>query len=203
MMMRNISNPVRSVNRVVDHMAADRKKTVAAFALVAIMAIMWFRVLTGREPGSAQATPDPQQQTQDQEKPQVDIRFRELPVIPGRNDCIGRDFFTVQDWDGFPRDSDRETQSTDPEVRVVAPDPTQEVVARVAQKLKVEAVLWSENPKAFINDQLFQMGDTLNCKDGTEFYVFEVVRIEADSVLVRCRERQLTLKLAQSNDVSN
>ncbi len=185
-----------------DYMAADRKKTVAAFALVTIMAIMWFRVLTGRKPGSANAATDAQQ-PQGQEQPQMDVRFHELPHIPGRNDCIGRDFFTVYDWDGFPTNSDRESTGTDPEVHAVPTDPTQEVVTRVAQGLNVEAVLWSENPQAFINDQLFQVGDTLTRKDGAESYVFEVVRIEADAVLVRCRERQLTLKLAQSDDVSN
>ena len=183
-------------------MAADRKKTVAAFALVTIMAIMWFRVLTGRKPGSANAAAEAQQ-SQGQAQRQTDVRFYALPRIPGRNDRIGRNFFTVHDWDGFPTNSDRESTSTDPEVQIATTDPTQEVVARVAQGLNVEAVLWSENPKAFINDQLFQVGDTLTRKDGAESYVFEVVRIEADAVLVRCRERQLTLKLAQSDDVSN
>jgi len=184
-----------------DLMAADRKKTVAALALVAIMAVMWFRVLTGRKPGSAHAAPD-SQQTQGQERPQIDVRFLELPHIPGRNDCIGRNFFAVHHWDGFPTNSDRESTGTDPEVHAVTTDPTQEVVAQVAQRLTVEAVLWSEHPKAFINDQLFQAGDTLSLKDGAESYVFEVVQIEADAVLVRCRERQVTLKLAQLNDVS-
>ena len=83
----------------------------------------------------------------------------------------------------------------------MTPDRTQEVIIRVAQKLKLEAVLWSENPQIFANDQFWQVGDTIKLKEGTDSYEFEVVRIEADSVLVRCRERELTLKLAQSNDV--
>ena len=185
-----------------NYMAADRKKTVMAVVLVAIMGVMWFRVLTQRKPGAAGAATD-DALTQGQSEPQINVRFHELPYIPGRNDRIGRDFFSVREWDGFPGDSDQESTSTDPEVHVTTTDPTQEVVARVAQGLTVEAVLWSEDPKAFINDQLFQVGDSITLEDSAESYEFEVVRIEANAVLVRCRERQLTLKLAQSNDVNN
>ena len=62
--------------------------------------------------------------------------------------------------------------------------------------------MWGDSPRVSINDQLLRAGETLKLKDGTDTYEFEVVQIEADSVLVRCRERDLTLKLAQSNDVS-
>ena len=200
-MMPNKMSTARSANRAVSYLAADRKKTVVAIALVAIMAIMWFRVLTGRKPPSAVAS-EASQNAQEQNKASVEVRFHDLPIIPGRNDHINRDFFAVQDWDGFSRDSNEDMTGTDPEVHVVAPDRTQEVVARVAQRLKLEAVLLTENPQAFVNDQFMHVGDTLRLKDGTDTYVFEVVRIEADAVLVRCKERQLTLRIAQSNDVN-
>lgn len=200
-MMPNKMNSVRSANRAVSYLAADRKKTVVAIALVAIMAIMWLRVLTGRKPQSVAAS-ESLQNAQEQNKAAVEVRFHDLPIIPGRNDRIDRNFFTVQDWDGFPRDSNKDTAGTDPEVPVVPSDRTREVVARVAQRLKLEAVLLTENPQAFVNDRFVHVGETLELRDGTDTYVFEVVRIEADSVLVRCKERQLTLRLAQSNDVN-
>jgi hypothetical protein len=77
------------------------------------------------------------------------------------------------------------------------------VIARVAQRLKLEAVLESGKPQIFANNKLLYVGDTLALKNGTDTYVFEVVQIEADSVLVRCREQELTLKLAQSTDVND
>lgn len=199
-MVRNRIRTARSANRAANYLAAGGKKTVLAIGLVAIMAIMWFRVLTSRGPQSAAA--EPPQDIQQQDGTFVQVRFHSLPVIPGRNDRIQRNFFTVEDWNGFSRDVNDETTSTDPEVHVATPDRIGEVIAQVAQRLKLEAVLWSEDPQIFINDTLLKVGGTLSLKDGADAYVFEVVRIEAETVLVRCRERELTLKLAQSNDVN-
>lgn len=201
-MMRKRINTSRSANRAMSYLVADGKKTVVAVGLVAIMAMMWFRVLTGRKPQSAAAT-QPSEQTQKENTASVNLRFHDLPTIPGRNDRIDRNFFAVENWDLFSRDVRRHTSSTGSEVHVVAPNRTQEVIVKVAQRIRLEAVLWSDNPQIFANDQLYRVGDTLELKDGTDTYVFEVVQIEADSVLVRCREQQLTLMLAQSNDVDN
>lgn len=201
-MMRKRINTSRSANRAMGYLVADGKKTVVAVGLVAIMAMMWFRVLTGRKPQSA-AAKQPSEQTQKENTASVNLRFHDLPTIPGRNDRLDRNFFAVENWDVFSRDVSRHTSSTGSEVHVVAPNRTQEVIVKVAQRIRLEAVLWSDNPQIFANDQLLRVGDTLRLKDGTETYVFEVVQIEADSVLVRCREQQLTLKLAQSNDVNN
>lgn len=199
--MRNRIRTAHSANRAVNYLAAGGKKTVLAIGLVAIMAIMWFRVLTGRGPQSATAKPP--QDIQQLDGTPVQVSFHSLPVIPGRNDRIQRNFFTVADWNGFSRETNSETTSMDSEVHVATPDRIREVIARVAQRLKLEAVLWSEDPQIFINDTLLKVGGTLSLKDGADTYVFEVVRIEADTVLVRCRERELALKLAQSNDVNN
>jgi len=68
--------------------------------------------------------------------------------------------------------------------------------------LKLEAVLWSESPRAFLNDQLLSVGSKLTVKDGTASYEFEVLQIYMDSVLVGCDDMQLTLPLAQSLEVS-
>jgi hypothetical protein len=75
------------------------------------------------------------------------------------------------------------------------------VIRRAAQKLKLEAVLWNENPRAFINDRLLGLGDRVTVKEGTTSFEFEVLRIHENSVLVGCAGTQLTLKLAQYLDV--
>jgi hypothetical protein len=201
-MMRRRIHQSRSSSRVTGYLAADRKKTVMAAGLVAMMAIMWFRVLTGRKPESAAAAKPPAA-AQKETAASVTFRFHDLPTIPGRNDHINRNFFAVEDWSGFSRESSKRTTSTGSEVHVVTGNRTQEVIVRVAQKLRLEAVLWSQNPQIFANDRLLRVGDTLELKEGADTYVFEVVQIEADSVLVRCREQELTLELAQSNDVND
>ncbi len=182
---------------------AERKKSVLAVALVAVMAIMWVRLLTGQKPKPAGATVSPPQETASENKPQVKVRFIELPKIQGRNDCINRDFFSVETMTGFRRDLAAQSAGTDTEVRSSTSEQTQEVVAKVAQRLRLEAVLWSEHPKAFVNDQLLQVGDTLPVRDSTSTYTFEVLRIQEDSVLVGCNGKQLTLRLAQSREANN
>ena len=81
------------------------------------------------------------------------------------------------------------------------PTNVQEVIQRVARTLKLEAVLWSESPQAFLNDQLLSVGSKLTVKDGTASYEFEVLQIYMDSVLVECDDMQLTLKLAPGLEV--
>ncbi|UCD50477.1 MAG: hypothetical protein JSW27_23495 [Phycisphaerales bacterium] len=201
-MMRRQIHRSRSSNGGTGYLAAGRKKTVLATGLVTIMAIMWFRVLTGRKPESAAAAKPPET-PQKKTGAVAKFRFHDLPIIPGRNDRINRNFFAVENWTGFSEESSKHSASTGSEVQIVTPNRTQEVIVKVAQKLKLAAVLWSENPQIFANDQLLRVGDTLELKEGTDTYVFEVIQIEADSVLVRCREQELTLKLAQSNDVND
>ena len=202
-MMRSNANTARSVHHTVGYLARDRKKTVVAIALVAIMGIMWFRVLTGRKPRSAAAA-QPSQQAATLQTPPVKVSFLDLPTIPGRNDCINHDFFTVPNWKRFHKNTQVVVPSTDPEVQPIVPDQNQEVIAKVAERLHLEAVLLTDRyPKAFINNDFYIVGGTISLREGKATYVFEVVRIEVDAVLVRCREYQLTLKVAQSNDVKD
>ena len=85
--MHKKKRTVRSTNRTLNYLAAGGKKTVLAIGLVAIMAIMWFRVLTGGKPQSAAAS-DPLRNAQEQDQSPVQVRFYNLPIIPGRNDRI-------------------------------------------------------------------------------------------------------------------
>jgi len=183
------------------HVAADRKKTIVAVLLFAIMAFMWLRVLTGRKPRSAGAAPAPQQQPQAGQGANRNIRFVALPKISGRNDYINRDFFAARDWEAFRPDARGQYQTTDTEVHVVSSNHAQEVAIRVAQKLRLEAVAWSEDPQALVNDELLSVGDTLTATDGSQTCKFEVLRIYEDAVLIGCNGTQLTLKLAQYLDV--
>jgi hypothetical protein len=202
-MTRDGRNPIGSGQRLLGHVAGDRKKTVLAVGLVVVMAIMWGRVLTGQKPRSTSAAPNQSAAAQGADTPAVKLRFVELPKIEGRNDVIRRNFFSADSLAGFRRDATSQSAGTDTEVRVASGEKTQEVVARAAQRLRLEAVLGSENPRAFINDRLVGVGDTLSVTDGAATYVFEVLRIQDDSVLVGCSERQVALKLAPLRDKTN
>ncbi len=185
---------------MLDHMIGDRKKTVLAAGLVAIMIIMWVRVLTGKKPNTTAASSEPQAAEAAAPPPPVKLRFIELPKIEGRHDCIRRDFFSADALPGIRRNSTSQSTGTDTEVHVGTNHQMQEVVTRAAQKLRLEAVL--EGPRAFIDDRLVGVGETLSVTDGAATYVFEVLRIRDDSVLVGCNEKKVTLKLTQSRDMT-
>lgn len=196
-------NCKKAIHRLLQRFAVDRKKTVLATALLLVMALMWFRVLAGRGPASARGgAPSPGPLERSEAGP-PQVRYVELPNIPGRFDDIERDVFAGRHWKCFQEHFPTSGTSTGPEVPFVSSDQAEEVaLRRSAQKLTLEAVLWSENPQAFVNDQLVHVGDTITVKDGQNTCEFEVLRIFEDSVLVGCKGTQLTLKLAQYLDVS-
>ncbi len=191
---------ISQAQQVLDRLAVDKKKTVFAVSLLAIMAFMWFRVLTGHRPGPAAAETRTGQEQSKPQKPPRNIHYLELPILAGRNDYINRDFFASRDWECF-RQNPASSQNPGTQVPVVAADRDHEVAARVGQKLKLEAVLKVGNPQALINDQLLRLGDRFTVRDGSDTCEFEVLRIYEDSVLVGCNGTQLTLKLIQHLDV--
>ena len=182
--------------RLLDRARRGGKKTVAAGVLMSIMLLMWVRVFLGHRPEAAAAAPAAPSQAALRPAP-VKVTLVELPKVPGRHESIARDFFAA------PARSDPSTNTgTEKEVHVISSNDAQEVIRRVGQTMKLEAVLTrSESPHAYINDRLVGVGDKLTVKDGATLLEFEVLQIQMDSVLVRCEDMQLTLKLAQNLEV--
>lgn len=200
-MGHNRTTSLRSARAVLDHLAGNGKKTVLALALMVFMGLLWIRVLTGQKPRSVVAAPEPTLNERAESETPLKVQFIELPKISGRNDSIYRDFFAIQGRTYF-RPNDMPKTGTETEVRVTTPGHAQEVIRRIAERLKLEAVLWSENPQAFVNDRLLKVGDTLPVKEGTKTFNFEVLQINQNSVLVGYEGTQLTLKLAQFVEVN-
>lgn len=198
-MTHNKNRRVSSVGRILDRLRMGGRKTAVACALVSIMLFMWVRVLIGHRPAAAEAAPPPKQAETAPGAGPVKVTLVELPKSPGRHDAIARDFFAAPDGSFARRNAAGRNTGTEKEVPVASTLNAQEVIRRVAQMLKLEAVLWSESPRAFLNDQLLSVGSklTVKDKDGTASYEFEVLQIYMDSVLVGCDDVNLTLKLAQ------
>jgi hypothetical protein len=194
----NHSGPVR---QIVDQLAAGGKKTVLAVALLAVMAVMWIRVLTGQKPGRASAgsaSAQPTAQSSSDEAP-LKVRFIELPYVPGRHDTIRRDFFAVADWTPFGAGAGPQVTGTDTEGQTSDETRAQEVVLKAARNLKLEAVVGVEDPQVWIDDQFLRIGDTISVRADGATYEFEVVRVFQDSVLIGCNDVQLTLNIDQTN----
>jgi len=196
-MTHNGKRRVSSADRLLDHLRMGGKKTVVACALVSIMLFMWVRVLLGHRPAAAAAAPPPKPAATSSGTAPVRVTLVELPKSPGHHDTIARDFFVASDESYARRNAAGRNTGTEKEVPAASSSNVQEVIRRVAQTLKLEAVFLQGRPQAFLNDQSLSVGEKLTVKDDTASYEFEVVEIYMDSVLVECQGIQLRLKLAQ------
>ena len=188
-MKKNIDNG-GGANRLLEQLTADKKKAVIALCLISVMVFMWAKVLGGTGPQAAKATPKAQTAGAKQPDSELKITFAELPKVKGRNDVLARDFFAVGSWKDF-------TAEGNGEVNVVSIDGSEEVAREAAEKLKLEAIVFGSNPRAFINDKLLAVGDRLNVDNGVNKYEFEVTEIEEKRVRVRCGEVEIALKLSE------
>lgn len=199
-MKQNLMNNDSRGNRLFGRLAAEKKKTIIAVCLITVMVFMWVRVLGKKTPQSAEAAIMAQEVTEGQVNPELKISFVELPKVEGRNDVLTRDFFTVGSWREFMRGGEGNVGGGG-EVSVVSRDGSEETVRWVAEKLKLEAIVLGENPRAFINDKLLSVGDKLFVRDGLDTYECEVAEIEENMVFIRCREAEITLRLTQTSIV--
>ena len=191
-MKQNLKNNGNGANRLFSQLAAEKKKTICALCLIAVMALMWARLLGKKKLEGAEAAVMSQGVNfKGESNSQLKISFVELSKVPGRNDVLTRDFFASGGWQDFTKESTKE-------VSVVSRDGSEEVVRRVAEKLKLEAIVLGENPQAFINDKLLSVGDKLLVRDGVKTYECEVVGIEENAVFIRCGEAEIKLKLTEA-----
>jgi len=198
-MRQNARNSGNIANRLFNQLAVQKKKTVLALCLITLMAFMWIRVLTRKAPQAAKAgLLAGQMDVETQSERELKISFIELPQAAGRNDVITRDFFDSDGWQDFVDGQGRKSAGVE-EVDIISKEGDQEVIRRVAEKLNLEAIVLSENPQAFINDKLLSVGDKLLIGDGVDKYECEVVEIKENTVVMRCRESRITLKLTQVN----
>jgi len=200
-MTKNTRNDNGGVKRVLGQLAAEKKKAGMAICLVAVMAFMWTKVLTKEGPQGAQATPAGGQKELDKRiDDPVKIDYLELPEVPGRNDLISRDFFASAGWQDFKTDDEGNNTGELENANVTPADLSEEIVNRVTPLLKLQAIEGGNNRRAFINDKVMLTTETLIVTDGIDMYECEVIEIRRKSVVVRCREAEIVLKIVQTTD---
>ncbi len=194
-MRKNLRNRVNGAKGIVGHLASEKKKTVMVVCLVILMAFMWIKVFAGKGPATAGAVPtDSRAENVNQPETDVKVSFVDLPEIKGRNDVITRDFFDANGWIDFVN---ADKIAVTREVNVIPGDSSEKLIRRIADNLKLEAFVMGENPRAFINDRILSVGDTLPVSDGADKYDCVVIMIENNSVVMRCGKAEVTLKLKQ------
>jgi hypothetical protein len=199
-MKQSVKNGGNGTNKLVSRLAAEKKKTVTAACLVAIMVIMWVRMLSRKTPASASAALRQQDVKQNGSDAELKITFIELPKVVGRNDVLKRDFFVVDNWQKFMKSGEGENKIGLEDVNVVAGS-NKETMKKVAEKLKLGAIGLDGNPQVFINNKLLSVGDKLLVKVGGNTYECEVVSIEENMVLIKCGEAEITKTLTKVVEV--
>ena len=111
---------------------------------------------------------------------------------------LTRDFFASNGWQDFVGDK----VGTE-EVSVVSKDGSEEVARRIAGRMKLEAIGLGKNPQAFINNKLLSVGDKLMISEGVDTYECQVDGIEENTVIVRCGDAEIVLKLTQANGTND
>ena len=194
-----MTNHDRLVKGLFRPLAAEKKKAVAALCLVVVMAIMWIRVLTNKGPETAEAVLTAEQlNVENASAEKLNVSYIKLPQVAGRNDVITRDFFASNDWRYFKGEKERNLAVIE-EVNIVSKNGNEEVIRKVAEKLKLEAiVVLSSKPRAFINNKVMSIGDRVLIRDGIDTYECEVIDIKENIVVIKCREAEVTLKLTQT-----
>ena len=180
-------------------MVAEKKKVVLALSLIVLMVVMWIKVLTKSSPKTADAETIAELiELQNQTELEVKVSFIELPQVEGRNESITRDFFDSNNWQTFIGGNGKKSVGVE-DINIISKDNDQEVIRKVAENLKLEAIVSNEVPLAFINDKVVRAGDKLFVSGGIDTYECEVVEIKENIVVLKCKESQITLKMTQVN----
>ena len=194
-MTPNARNSNTGASRILNRLAEDKKKSVTALCLIAVMAVMWLRVLIRKAPDGAEAAPvTDQTSTKDVPREGYRVSFVELPKVAGRNDVIGRDFFASNGWRHFV-DRQRRKPGGIEKVSIVSTNGNEEVIKRIAEKLNLEATIVGGTPWAFINGQPLNIGGKLSISDGADTYDCEVIDIKDNAVEIKCREAEIRLSI--------
>ena len=198
--MRNNLRNTNSANRLISHLAAEKKKTAMALCLIALMAFMWVRVFFRKLPAAEGAEVTEQINVNNGPNSTLKISFIELPKVVGRNDVITRNFFVSNDWQDFK--GSRKNIISIEELNVVPGNDSEKAIRTIVEKIKLEAIVMGENAKTFINNKVLSVGDKLLISDGVDKYECEIVVIEENAVVIRCGKADVKLKIKQVNENS-
>ena len=193
--IRPANNPLRSLS----------PKTVTAVVLMALMGILWLRVLTGggTGPAVAQAAEEPtSDQTENQSETPLRIEPKTLPVIDGRHNVLVADFFTSSGWPQLRQPDEAPSKPVDD---VAAKQRQQkERFESLVQGLHLDAVLRTGDgaaARACIEGHVLSQGQSLTLKKNTETYELTVSEIGDNQVVLTWGQWSAVLKMAESEHV--
>jgi hypothetical protein len=183
-------------------------KTMAMIVLLAVMGILWGRVLLSGKEGPAVANAQdaaviqPMTQTA-QSDGALTLKAVALPHVPGRNDTMSHDPFSADRWTAFGLEGSQNNDRSD--VRVDSAEDAEKMhqsrLEKIAQRLTLEAVIQDAdgNPfQAFVDDKILSVGSTLTVKEGPDQYELTLEKISEKKVSFTWNKISVVLKMAET-----
>jgi hypothetical protein len=179
-----VGNPIRNVP----------PKTIAAVVLVAVMGVLWARVLLRSGPDTALAnssTATIDLAGQENAESAIQIRAVDLAEIPGRQDTIAADFFRADrclTWG-------QKTESAAPTTKAAD---NQRLVNELIKAIALEAIIKDAQgnaEKASINGSLVVAGSVLQVPVRNEMHSVRVMTIEPGHVQLSWQDHSIDIEM--------
>ena len=184
-------------------------KTMAMIVLLAVMGILWGRVLIGGKKGLASANAQDAAGAQSaawasaKSASKVTLQAVELPKVPGRNDTLSHDLFSADRWTAFGLKGSQDNNSSG--VQIDSGEDAEQIYQRrlekIAQRLTLEAVIQDSdgNPfQAFVDGKILSVGSKLTVKEGPDQYELTLEKINNKEVLFTWNKVSVVLKMAET-----
>ena len=183
-------------------------KTMVMVVLLAVMGILWGRVLLGGKKGPAAAQAQEmsalqQAVAEQQSGSDMTLKAVTLPEIPGRNDKLSHDLFSADKWTAFGLGDSTVAENSD--VTVDTSGNTEMMqqlkLQRIAERLTLEAVIQDAdgNPfQAFVDGKILSVGSILTVKEGPDRYELILEKISEKEVVFTWNDISVVLKMAET-----
>ena len=184
-------------------------KVMVMTVLLAVMGILWGRVLLGEKKGPAAANA---QDLTDLERSKLNAGTEEtlslkavaLPQLPGRNNVLTHDLFSPNKWTAFSFNGSQGGGRSG--VSINGSDNTvamthQLRLEEVAKRLTLEAVIQDADGKpsqAFVDDKILSVGSKLTVQEGPDQYELTLEKISNKEVLFTWNKISVILKMTEA-----
>ena len=183
------------------HSSISQGKIILAVVLIGVMGFLWIRVFLRGKPAAASAKPTTSKASQAaaaKSTPPVRLSYAPLAVVPGRQDRLARDLFSVPDTAVFPWQQ-KPAQAEQPSTVTSIEDPWDKQIRPFMERIVVDAI--GTDPKgtaqAFIQDRFLSVGDMLPLKQGQQQYELKVKQIRSNAVVLEWQDHTVTLKMSE------
>ncbi|MCI0498223.1 MAG: hypothetical protein L0Y36_00880 [Planctomycetales bacterium] len=183
-------------------------KVMVMTVLIAVMGILWGRVLLRGKSGPAAAGAQETAAVQpDIQSTPVSAGIRISPVAlpnrPGRNDILSKDVFSGATWTAFDFYQSSGSRGSVTPNGGSAGTGDQSKLERIAARMTLEAVIKGDNGtpcRVFVNGKILTVGSTLTVKEGPDQYVLIVTDIKENKVEFSWNTVSVVLKMAEANN---